>query len=194
MCVNLDRSFYERDTITVSKALLGCLLVSAVGGIKKRTSGIIVETEAYLGETDPGSHAFKGKTERTKIMYGKAGTAYVYLIYGMYTLLNVVTEPVDTPGAVLIRALEPVSGIATMKERRKTDSISNLTTGPGKLTQAFGIMTTHNGLDITGDLVWVEPYTTGSIQSSPRIGVHNTQPLRFFITNPFVSKHRQFGD
>jgi DNA-3-methyladenine glycosylase len=192
--VNLDRSFYERDTIVVSTALLGCLLISTIGGTQKKTSGIIVETEAYLGETDPGSHAFKGKTERTTIMYGKAGTAYVYLIYGMYTLLNVVTEPVGTPGAVLIRALEPVSGIATMKERRKTDSICNLTTGPGKVTQALGITTAHNGLDMTGDLVWIEPCTTGSIHSSQRIGVHDTQPFRFFMTNPFVSKHRQFGD
>lgn len=187
--MKLDNPFYERDTITVAQALLGCNLISDIGGKNQRTSGIIVETEAYLGENDPGSHAYK-KTERTKIMYQKAGTAYVYLIYGRYSLLNVVTEKVGTPGTVLIRALEPVSGIETMKKRRGTSTILNLTTGPGKLTQALGITLAHNGLDLTGGTVWISPYMTpDTTRSSPRIGVSDKQILRFFINgNNYVSK------
>lgn len=179
--MKLDRSFYEQDTITVAQALLGCLLVSDIGGKDERTAGIIVETEAYRGENDPGSHAYKGKTKRNQLIYGKAGRAYVYLIYGKHFLFNVVTETPGTPGAVLIRAIEPVLGIETMKQRRATDNIFNLTTGPGKLTQALGITFAHNGVDITGDTIWVEPYTTGEIHSSSRVGVTDSQMLRFFI-------------
>lgn len=185
--MKLERSFYEQDTITVAQNLLGCLLVSEIGG-KNRTSGIIVEAEAYLGETDPGSHAFRGKTKRNQLMYGKPGRAYVYLIYGKHCLFNVVTEPPGTPGAVLIRALEPVQGIETMKQRRATTTLS-LTTGPGKLTQALGITLSHNGIDLTGDLIWIEPYTTGKIYPSSRIGVTDNQMLRFFINRTVVSRH-----
>lgn len=174
----------------MAQTLLGCTLLSEIGGKSKRTSGIIVETEAYLGEKDPGSHAYKGRTKRTQIMYGEAGRAYVYRIYGMYYLLNMVTESVGTAGAVLIRALEPVCGIDTMKRRRHTDDLMNLTTGPGKLTQALGIIKSHNGLDVTGDLVWIEPsIIQPCIQSSPRIGVSDRKNLRFFVKeNRFVSK------
>jgi DNA-3-methyladenine glycosylase len=188
--VKLDKPFYQRETRTVARALLGCTLLSEIGGKSKRTSGIIVETEAYLGEKDPGSHAYKGRTKRTQIMYGEAGRAYVYRIYGMYYLLNMVTESVGTAGAVLIRALEPVCGIDTMKRRRHTDDLMNLTTGPGKLTQALGIIKSHNGLDVTGDLVWIEPsIIQPCIQSSPRIGVSDRKNLRFFVKeNRFVSK------
>lgn len=188
--MKLDKPFYQRETITVAQTLLGCTLLSEIGGKSKRTSGIIVETEAYLGEKDPGSHAYKGRTKRTQIMYGEAGRAYVYRIYGMYYLLNMVTESVGTAGAVLIRALEPVCGIDTMKRRRHTDDLMNLTTGPGKLTQALGIIKSHNGLDVTGDLVWIEPsIIQPCIQSSPRIGVSDRKNLRFFVKeNRFVSK------
>lgn len=186
--MKLDRCIYEQDTVTVAQALLGCLLVSDIGGKDERTAGIIVETEAYRGENDPGSHAYKGKTKRNQTMYRKAGRAYIYLIYGKHFLFNVVTENPGTPGAVLVRALEPVLGIETMKQRRATPNIFNLTTGPGKLTQALGITIVHNGVDITGDLIWVEPYTTCEIQSSSRIGVTDNQMLRFFINqNKFVS-------
>jgi DNA-3-methyladenine glycosylase len=188
--VKLDKLFYQRETKTVAQTLLGCTLVSEIGGKSKRTSGVIVETEAYLGETDPGSHAYKGKTKRTQIMYGEAGRAYVYLIYGKYYLLNVVTEPVGTAGAVLIRALEPVCGVDVMAKRRNTDNLMNLTTGPGRLTQALGITKTHNGLDITGALLWVESnIVQPCIQSSPRIGVSDRKTLRFFVKeNRFVSE------
>lgn len=187
--MKLDSSFYERDTPAVAKALLGCQLISRVGGESATTSGVIVETEAYLGGGDPGSHASKGRTPRTETMFGEPGRAYVYLIYGMYYLLNVVTEPVGTAGAVLIRALEPVEGIDIMKERRKCQPVKNLTTGPGKLTQALGITIEHNTLDLTQDLIWIEPYTTGDVQGSSRIGVSDGQALRYFIKgNPFVSR------
>jgi DNA-3-methyladenine glycosylase len=187
--VNLDSSFFQRDAPEVARDLLGCLLISRIGGENVTTSGIIVETEAYLGERDPGSHASKGRTPRTEPMFGEPGRAYVYLIYGRYYLLNVVTQPVGTASAVLIRALEPVEGIETMKERRKCQNLKDLTTGPGKLTQALGITIEHNTLDLTKDLVWIEPYTTGEIQASFRIGVSDHQVLRYFIKgNPFVSK------
>jgi DNA-3-methyladenine glycosylase len=187
--VNLESSFFERDAPDVAKALLGCLLVSRIGGKNVTTSGIIVETEAYLGERDPGSHAFRGRTPRNEPMFGEPGRAYVYLTYGKYYLLNVVTQPVGKAGAVLIRALEPVEGIEIMKERRKCQNLKDLTTGPGKLTQALGITIEHNTLDLTKDLVWIEPYITGEIQTSYRIGVSDRQVLRYFIKgNPFVSR------
>ena len=188
--MKLGKPFYQRETKTVAQTLLGCTLISEIGGKSKRISGIIVETEAYLGEKDPGSHAYKGKTKRTQIMYGEAGRAYVYLIYGKYYLLNVVTERVGTAGAVLIRALEPVCGVDVMAKRRNTDDMMNLTTGPGRLTQALGITKTHNGLDVTGDLLWVESsIVQPCIQSSPRIGVSDRRNLRFFVKeNRFVSK------
>lgn len=180
--MKLDRSFYEKDTIEVAQSLLGCLLVSEIGGRNKRTSGIIMETEAYSGEKDPASHAFKGMTKRNQIMYKESGKAYVYLIYGKHYLLNVVTEKVGTPGAVLIRALEPVEGIETMKERRGTSTMTSLTSGPGKLTQALGITINHYGLDMTSTTVWIEQYTHyACIHSSPRIGVTDKTPLRFYI-------------
>ncbi len=116
----LNESFYERDTSLVAKELLGKILIRRTEG--QTLGGFIVETEAYYGDTDPASHAFRGKTPRSKIMFGRAGIAYVYFCYGMYNLLNAVTEKQDMPGAVLIRALEPVYGIEIMKKRRKTEA------------------------------------------------------------------------
>ncbi|MBU7011284.1 MAG: DNA-3-methyladenine glycosylase [Theionarchaea archaeon] len=190
MRVKLERQFYQKDSVTVAKALLGCVLISDIVKLPsdERTAGIIVETEAYGGEKDPGSHAFKGETVRTKIMYGEPGKAYVYLIYGKHCLLNVVTEKTGTPGAVLIRALQPVKGIETMKRRRATDTLLELTNGPGKLTQALGITVMHNGLDMTEDTVWIEPFlSVDTIHTSSRIGVPDELPLRFFIENEFTS-------
>ena len=185
--MKLPQTFYQRNTCTVAQDLLGCLLVSENKNVKsdERTSGIIIETEAYLGEKDPGSHAFKGKTKRTQIMYGEAGKAYVYLCYGKYYLLNVVTEATGTPGAVLIRALEPVEGIEIMKQRRSPQNTVELTNGPGKLTQALGVTKQHNGVDMTGNTLWIEPYTqvnTADIYTTRRIGVADDQLLRFFIS------------
>jgi len=112
---SLPREFYHRDTSKVARELLGKALVKFKG--PEMVGGIITETEAYYGRDDPASHAFGGKTPRSKIMFGMPGTAYVYLCYGMYYLLNVVTEPKEIPGAVLIRVLKPLWGIGTMKER-----------------------------------------------------------------------------
>jgi DNA-3-methyladenine glycosylase len=124
--------------------LLGKALVKYSG--KEIVGGLIVETEAYYGMDDPASHAYGGKTPRSEIMFGKPGIAYVYLCYGMYYLLNVVTEDEGKPGAVLIRALEPIWGTDVMRKRRKTDR--NLTDGPGRLTIALGIDIGDNGVNI----------------------------------------------
>jgi len=140
----LQRDFYNRDTSEVARDLLGKALVKHSG--TKMVGGIIVETEAYYGEDDPASHAYAGVTPRSKIMFGKPGLAYVYLCYGMYYLFNIITESEGKPGAVLIRALDPVWGVDIMKQRRNTES--NLTNGPGKLTIALEIDIKDNGVDI----------------------------------------------
>jgi len=187
----LPRSFYVRDTKEVAKDLLGKILV------RKLTEGIIkgkiVETEAYYGENDPASHAFRGKTKRARIMWGIPGTAYVYLIYGMYHLFNIVTEEKGKAGAVLIRALDPLEGIGLMKKIRKIDEIKNLTNGPGKLTQAFAITNKEHKQDlISGSLIIEEGIREEfEIISSTRIGVSagGQAKLRFHIKgNEFVSK------
>src|SRR4030043_2169225 len=156
----LPRKFYGRDTSKVARDLLGKALVKYKGS--EMVGGIIMETEAYYGPDDPASHAYNGKTPRSKIMFGKPGISYVYLCYGMYHLLNIVTENEGCPGAVLIRVLEPVWGIDTMKERRNLDI--RLTDGPGKLTIALGIDIKDNGKDIvTGENnIYIFDYRIGS--------------------------------
>ena len=155
----------------------------------------IVETEAYLGLKDRAAHTFRGVTQRTKVLFGPPGHAYVYLIYGMYECLNFSCEPEGSPGCVLIRALEPLAGIDEMRERRghpKRDR--DLTNGPGKLTMAMGITRAHNGLDVThSELLVCEPvrHQRFEITTSTRIGIqHNTDwEMRFYISgNEFVSK------
>ncbi len=185
------RSFYARDTKEVAKDLLGKILVRklAEGTIK----GKIVETEAYYGEEDPASHAFRGKTERAKIMWGMPGTVYIYLIYGMYYLFNIVTEKKGKAGAVLIRALEPQEGIGLMKKMRKTDEIKNLTNGPGKLTQAFVITNKKHKQDLLSGSLIIEEGVREEFEiiSTTRIGVNagGQAKLRFYIKgNEFVSK------
>jgi DNA-3-methyladenine glycosylase len=155
----------------------------------------IVETEAYLGLKDRAAHSFRGVTQRTKVLFGPPGHAYVYLIYGMYECLNFSCEPEGSPGCVLIRALEPIAGRDEMRERRgnpKRDR--DLANGPGKLTIAMGITRAHNGLDITNsELLVCEPARRKpfEITTSTRIGIqHNTDwEMRFFISgNEYVSK------
>ncbi|RLI06143.1 DNA-3-methyladenine glycosylase [Candidatus Bathyarchaeota archaeon] len=188
----LPRSFYSRDTLTVAKELLGKYLVRQVG--RKMVVGKIVEVEAYGGSDDPASHAYRGITPRNKLMFGEAGHAYIYFTYGNHYCLNVTTEKEGKPGAVLIRAIEPVKGIDLMKKHRKT-SLENLTNGPGKLTQALKITKKQNGLDLTkkGELFICFPQNKEKIEivSSRRIGIKvGTEKLwRFYIkNNPFVSK------
>lgn len=185
-------SFYERKADTVAVDLLGRLLVRRIGDAVMIAR--IVEVEAYFGEDDPASHACKGMTPRNSIMFGRAGRAYVYLNYGVHCLLNVVTGREGHAGAVLIRAVEPVSGIEIMKQNRSVKRETDLTSGPGKLTKALKISLDENGTDMTRD---GELYiATGnpeilSIVESPRIGISSGTDmlLRFSIEgNPFVSR------
>jgi DNA-3-methyladenine glycosylase len=186
----LPRTFYNRETVAVARDLLGKVLVHGPA------AGIIVEVEAYLGEGDLAAHSARGLTERTKVMFGPPGHAYVYFIYGMYECMNLVTEPAGRAGAVLIRALEPVKGVELMRQRRpaarKTEDIAN---GPGKLTLALGITREQNGVDVTrGSLVVRDPGGVSpiEIEVSKRIGITQDAhlPLRFSIRgNPFVSRH-----
>lgn len=146
--------------------------------------------------TDAASHAFRGPTPRTEVIFGPPGHAYVYLSYGIHDCLNVVAEPEGSPGCVLIRAVEPIAGIAEMRRRRGMDQIENLGNGPGKLTKALGITLRHNGADLTRGPITVrepEPGQAFEIAVSPRIGItlNAEWPLRFYIGgNRFVSRHR----
>ena len=168
----LKHHFYAGDTLTVCGALLGKKLVRKYSG--NILSGLICETEAYLGSKDSASHAFKGKTPRNSVMFGRPGRAYVYFVYGMHYLLNVVTEEEDNPCAILIRAIVPFEGIKQM-QRRRGRSGKDLTDGPAKLCQALAIDKSLNGWDLTaGKRLWVEdrPSIPGRfIKKGPRIGI-----------------------
>ena len=182
----LGKKFFSQPTIDLAKALLGKHLV--YGDLR----GIIVETEAYLYKDDPGCHASRGITPRNAPMFGPAGYAYVYLIYGMYHCLNVVGGKKGEGEAVLIRAIEPLQGIETMQKRRKTKKIEDLCSGPGKLTQAFGITRKHNNISLlNGDMRIYDSRLKPEICTSRRIGLSAGKELelRFFIKeNRFVSK------
>jgi len=177
----LPRSFYNRDAVEVARELLGKILVHG------RVAGMIVETEAYLGGDDLAAHSARGITNRTRVIFGPPGHAYVYFIYGMHECLNLVAEPEGSPGCVLIRAAEPVVGMNLMKQRRpKARSMEKLASGPGNLTRAFAITRAQNGVDVThGSLVvrtWQrEPQF--EIQVTPRIGIRHCAdwPLRFVV-------------
>lgn len=171
--MKLKRSFYRHTTaLDAARELLGKVLVTDLDG--ERTSAVILETEAYMGATDRASHAHGGKrTTRNETMYAVGGTVYVYLCYGIHHLFNVVVGAVDVPQAVLIRAVHPIEGIATMQQRRPMAATS--TGGPGTLTQALGIRTTHDGLDLLSDTIWIEDRgiqaPLDKIIVGPRIGV-----------------------
>jgi DNA-3-methyladenine glycosylase len=192
--LKLPRSFYQQSTVDVAKLLLGKFLVHrhAEGTLVGR----IVETEAYVGPQDLACHASKGRTNRTDVMFGAAGHAYVYFIYGFYNMLNLVTEAKDFPAAVLIRAVEPVRGIEQMKQNRKTDLLHNLASGPGKLCQAFAIDRSLNGADVCGKSLYLEDRgePMPKFTAMPRIGVDyagkwKDKPLRFIVRDSeFVSK------
>jgi DNA-3-methyladenine glycosylase len=178
--------------VEVARGLLGKVLVHGP------TAGIIVETEAYLGGGgDLAAHTARGITERTRVIFGRPGHAYVYLIYGMYQCLNLVAEPEGQAGCVLIRALEPIAGEELMRERRPSArKAEDLANGPGKLTLAMGIGAAHNGVDVTrGALTVREPVSprTIEIDVTPRVGITKCAdlPLRFLIHgNRFVSRVR----
>jgi len=186
----LPKSFYSRDTKEVANGLLGKILVREFR--QGRVGGKIVETEAYYGDKDPASHAFRGKTKRARIMWGPPGIAYVYLIYGMYYLLNVVTEKEGKPGAVLIRALHPLEGIELMKKMKKANDTKNLTNGPAKLTQVFNVTLKEHGCDLTSGSLRIEDGKKEKFEivSRGRIGVSagSEAKLRFYIKgDEFVS-------
>ncbi|HEY1112347.1 MAG TPA: DNA-3-methyladenine glycosylase [Chitinophagaceae bacterium] len=193
----LPLSFYLRDDVVqIARDLLGKVLVADWG--EGRTAGRIVETEAYQGTEDRASHASKGRTERTDVMFGEGGKAYVYLCYGVHQMFNIVTNRQDTPDAVLIRAVEPLEGTDIMLRRtgkKKVDA--TLTSGPGRVGKAFGFHTSQCGLLLTGDELYIidDGYKVpeSSVGASPRVGVdyageHATWHYRFFVKgNPYVS-------
>ena len=168
----LPRSFYERNTVKVAKDLLGKTLVRKTGN--NIISGIITETEAYRHSDDPASHAFGGITGRNKVMFEQVGIAYVYFTYGMHYCVNAVAKSDSyEAGAVLIRAITPKLGINEMIKNRKIDSLSNLTNGPAKLTQAMNITKKQYGEDLTkqSSLYITEGVNVTKIKSNPRVGI-----------------------
>ncbi len=189
----LPLSFYDRETEIVARELLGAILECRTAeGV---AGGRIVETEAYLGEHDAACHAVVGPTARTRILYGAPGTTYVYFIYGVHWCFNAVTRAVGLPSAVLIRGLEPVTGLPLMRARRAAVRTErDLTNGPGKLCAALGIDGKHNGqlLDRLPLRIRVgEDVPDTAVSVSPRIGITKAAdwPLRWFVTgNPYVSK------
>ena len=171
----LPRHFYDRPTLTVARELLGKVLVHRTpGGV---AAGMIVETEAYIGEDDPACHAAPGPTRRNAPLYGPPGFAYVYLNYGIHYLVNAVTEADGHPAAVLIRALEPVDGIRLMEKRRSPGGshidTADLCRGPGNLTKALGITLTDNLSDLTSTRLYIEDrgLEAGEIAWGARIGI-----------------------
>ena len=171
----LARAFYARPTLRVARDLIGMVLVHRT---KEGTAaGMIVETEAYIGEDDPACHAAPGPTPRNAPLYGPPGMAYVYLNYGMHYLVNVVTEAVDRPAAVLVRALEPLEGIDLMERRRIRNAgqpaVPDLCRGPGNLTKALGVTLAENLLDLTRGALRIEDrgFRPRPIARGPRIGI-----------------------
>ena len=191
----LKQHFYAGDTLSVSRALLGKKLVRKYRG--NILSGLICETEAYLGSKDSASHAFKGKTPRNSVMFGSAGRAYVYFVYGMHYLLNVVTEEEGNPCAILIRAIVPLDGIKHMQRYRGRGG-KDLTDGPAKLCQALAIDKSLNEWDFTaGKKLWVEdrPSIPGRfIKKGPRVGIDYAKPAdrradrRFWIDEVYIQE------
>jgi len=202
--MKLSREFYLRsDTLQIAQDLIGKLLVVPTPA-GERISGMIVETEAYLGEIDKAAHSYNNRrTARNEITYAAGGHAYVFFIYGMYFQFNVVTGAKDSPHVVLIRALEPVEGIEIMRERRLLKNPNskmpnkNLTSGPGKLCIALDINRRLNSEDLLKDKIWLEDYKTfssGEIKIGKRIGIDYAEefaekPWRFWLkNNAYVSK------
>jgi len=183
----MDKLFFSKPTLDVAKNLLGCKLING------KTSGMIVESEAYL-YNDRASHSFKGKTERNKVMFDSPGRAYVYFIYGNHYCFNVVTNKHGIGEAVLLRALELLSGFNIMRKRRKKEELKELCSGPGKLCSALGIEKKHNGKMLNNGSLRIEKFNkiaNKNIIKSRRIGISNGSELyhRFYIKgNIFISR------
>lgn len=184
----------------LARELLGKYVYTNIDGVL--TGGMIVETEAYSGENDMACHAhLNRRTKRTEIMYSEGGVAYVYLVYGIYHLFNIITNQANRADAVLIRAIEPTEGIAEMMLRRQHESIKpNLTAGPGVMSIALGISKKHYGTDLTGETIWLEDKSITipeqSIAAGPRIGIDYAGedaklPWRFWVKgNKWVSRKK----
>jgi DNA-3-methyladenine glycosylase len=194
----LPRAFYERETEIVAREMLGAVLeCETADGI---ASGIIVETEAYLGEHDLACHAVAGRTARTEPLYGPPGTSYVYFIYGMYWCFNAVTRAEGLPSAVLVRALEPLDGVALMHKRRpRVKNAVDLTSGPGKLCTALGIVGSMSGKGLQRKPLVIragESVRDRDIEVTTRIGITHSAdwPLRWIVEgNKYVSKGKLSG-
>jgi DNA-3-methyladenine glycosylase len=202
----LSAEFFARPTPAVARALLGCVLCHRTPACL--AAGRIVETEAYLFRNDPACHAHKGPTARNAAMFGPPGRAYIYFIYGMYHCFNVVTAPEGTGEAVLVRALEPLAGVELMQQRRNTEDIRKLCSGPGKLVLALGLTRGQNGAPLDREPLFLEPpgftpprsrethcparpLRPREVQVSGRIGISAAQelPLRFTLAgSPFLSR------
>ena len=189
----LPAAFYDRDTEEVARELLGCVLECRTP--EGKSSGVIVETEAYLGEHDDACHAAAGRTARTAPLYGAPGTSYVYFIYGMYWCFNTVTRAAGLPSAVLIRALEPLTGIPLMRRRRpRAKRETDLTSGPGKLCAALGITGSLNAVSLQRGPLLIRrgrSFRDSEVTITGRIGVTHCAdwPLRWLVKdNPFVSR------
>jgi DNA-3-methyladenine glycosylase len=199
--VKLPRAFYDRPTLEVTRDLIGKVLVHNRRGLQ--TSGVIVEAEAYIGESDPACHAAPGPTRRNEPLYGPPGHAYVYLSYGIHCLVNVVTEAPGSPAAVLIRALDPLEGVDAMRRRRRRAAKGRpvvnqelpdqrLCRGPGNLTLAMGITLTENRLDLLGERLFVDDRGPERcrLEWGPRIGISagTERAWRVFVAgHPAVS-------
>ena len=194
----LDRDFYAQDAPAAARALLGATLVRQIDGV--RLSGTIVEIEAYSTPDDLASHGYARRTARNWPMWDAPGHAYIYLIYGMYWLLNIVCEPVDQPAAVLIRAIEPREGLSIMAARRAGQPQRRWTSGPGRLTRALAIDGRDNRADMTSTAsgLWVEvgdPLPDDRVRCGPRVGLGKrvtepwlSMPWRWWVAdNPYVS-------
>jgi DNA-3-methyladenine glycosylase len=197
----IAREFFDRDTLTVARDLLGAHLVRLLDG--QRLSGMIVECEAYIGQDDTACHASRGRTRRNEVMFGPPGQAYIYFTYGMHWMLNIVTEEEGFPAAVLLRAIQPLEGIETMRALRHAQgrprADRDLAGGPARLTQALAIDKALNGADlVAGGHLWLEqgaPLPDRSVGRGPRIGIRyaaekdRLAPWRFWVRdNPYVSR------
>jgi DNA-3-methyladenine glycosylase len=188
----LERQFFYRSTLQVARELLGARLVRLEGG--ERTAGIIVETEAYIGEEDLGCHASAGYTPRTQVMYGPPGHAYVYFTYGMHWMLNFITETERFPAAVLIRGIVPTEGIERIASRRVGRPVEQWTNGPGKICQAFSINRMQNGADLCAPEaeLFVEYgviISDSSVTNSPRVGLNSVPEPWKSVPWRFVARY-----
>ncbi len=189
----LEKQFYEQPTLELAEQLLGKIFVRMLPG-NIQLKGRVVETEAYLGWQDEACHAWRGRTTRNQIMFRKPGTLYVYFSYGCHYLLNIVSEPENSAGAVLIRAMEPIEGIPFMQKQRGTTILTNLMSGPGKLAQALAIDSGCNGKELFGHEFFLEnapPLPPEMIGTSTRVGISRSRELpwrKFIRNNPNISK------